>query len=143
MIQHRGQIVEKIVRKSGYSLTKLAEKLNVSRNTLYNRFANANLGYRFIMEVGNVIYYDFTLDFPEMKKQPDLVGENAIFIPGREDKSADLWRLEGKYANLLEKYTKLLGILVRIANENELHDLKQEIINLIEKEANIDYKNPA
>jgi transcriptional regulator with XRE-family HTH domain len=138
---HRGQTVEKIVRKSGYSLTKLAERLDVSRNTLYNRFANANLGYRFIMEVGNVIHYDFTLDFPEIKKQADLIGENAIFIPRKEDRSADLWRLESKYANLLEKYTKLLGILVKVANENDLHSLKQEIIDLIEKEAKTDYKS--
>ena len=137
---HRGQIVEKIVRKTGYSLTKLAERLDVSRNTLYNRFNNANLGYRFIMEVGNVIHYDFTLDFPEMKKQPDLISENKIFTAGKEDRSAELWRLEGKYASLLEKYTKLLGILVKVANENEFHDLKQEIIDLIEKDAISDYK---
>jgi len=131
---HRGQIVEKIVRKSGYSLTKLAEKLEISRNTLYNRFDNANLGYRFIMDVGNIIHYDFTLDFPEMKKEPSLMGDHSMLIPRREDKAADLWRIEGKYTHLLERYTKLLGILVKIANENELHTLKKEIVNLLEKE---------
>ena len=77
MMIHRGQIVEKIVRKSGYSLTKLADKLKISRNTLYNRFDNANLGYRFIIEVGNIIHYDFTIDFPEMKKEPKIMGENG------------------------------------------------------------------
>jgi len=132
---HRGHIVEKIVRKSGYSLTKLAEKLGISRNTLYNRFDNANLGYRFIMDVGNIIHYDFTLDFPEMKKESNLAGDYSMSVPKREDKAADLWRIEGKYTHLLEKYTKLLGILVKIANENELHTLKKEIVNLLEKES--------
>jgi hypothetical protein len=132
---HRGHIVEKIVRKSGYSLTKLSENLGISRNTLYNRFDNANLGYRFIMDVGNIIHYDFTLDFPEMKKESGLIGDYSMFVSRREDKAADLWRIEGKYTHLLEKYTKLLGILVKIANENELHNLKKEIVNLIEKES--------
>lgn len=134
---HRGQIVEKIVRKSGYSLTKLAAKLKISRNTLYNRFENANLGYRFIMEVGNIIHYDFTLDFPEMKKEPSLMGDNESLTPIREDKSAELWRIESKYVNLLEKYNKLLAILVKVSNENELHELKKELLELIEKEANM------
>jgi plasmid maintenance system antidote protein VapI len=67
---HRGEIVEKILRKSGYSLTKVAKKLGISRNTLYNRFKNANLSYHFMMEVGKIIYYDFTIDFPEMKEKP-------------------------------------------------------------------------
>ncbi|MHB9147168.1 MAG: helix-turn-helix domain-containing protein [Candidatus Amoebophilus sp.] len=131
---HRGHIVEKIVRKSGYSLTKLAEKLGISRNTLYNRFDNANLGYRFIMDVGNIIHYDFTLDFPEIKKESSLISDYSMAVPKREDRAADLWRIEGKYTHLLEKYTKLLGILVKIANENELHTLKKEIVNLLEKE---------
>jgi hypothetical protein len=131
---HRGHIVEKIVRKSGYSLTKLADKLEISRNTLYNRFDNANLGYRFIMDVGNIIHYDFTLDFPEMKKEPSLIEDYSTFTSRKEDKAADLWRIEAKYTHLLERYTKLLGILVKIANENELHTLKKEIVNLLEKE---------
>jgi transcriptional regulator with XRE-family HTH domain len=65
---HRGQIVEKFVRKSGYSLSKLADKLHISRNTLYNRFSNANLSYRFIQEVGVIINYDFSFDFLKMPK---------------------------------------------------------------------------
>lgn len=132
---HRGQIVEKIIRKSGYSLTKLAASLKISRNTLYNRFYNANLGYRFIMDVGNIIHYDFTLDFPEMKKEPKLMADHQVLPPIREDKSAELWRIESKYVNLLEKYNKLLAILVKVSNENELHELKKELLVLIEKAA--------
>ncbi|MEM0374307.1 MAG: hypothetical protein QXO96_07135 [Sulfolobales archaeon] len=89
------------------------------------------------MEVGNIIHYDFTIDFPEMKKEPSLMGDHEAFAPIREDKSAELWRIESKYVNLLEKYNKLLAILVKISNENELHELKKELLELIEKEASV------
>ena len=134
---HRGQIVEKIIRKSGYKLVKLAEKLDITRNTLYNKFKNPNLNYRFIMRVGNVIHYDFTIDFPEIKQQPNLITENTRSILDKEDTSSHLYKLEIKYTHLLEKYTRLFEKLIKIANENEneLHSsLRQEIQKLIEIE---------
>jgi len=131
-MKHRGQIVEKAARRSGYSLTKLAEKLGISRNTLYNRFANPNLGYSFIANVGNLIHYDFTVEFPELKKEIEL-GRDIAF-PSIDRGAAELLKLEGKYINLLERYSKLLRILVKIANENELHALKREILDFIEEE---------
>ncbi len=88
------------------------------------------------MEVGNIIHYDFTIDFPEMKKEPQLMGDYASIISMGEDKSAELWRIESKYVNLLEKYNKLLAILVKVSNENELHELKKELLKLIENEVN-------
>jgi transcriptional regulator with XRE-family HTH domain len=120
---HRGEIVEKFVRKSGYSLSKLAEKLHISRNTLYNRFSNANLSYGFIQEVGAVINYDFSLDFPEMPKD-----EQAT-----ENKNSMLRHIENKYSILLEKHIKLLEILVKLANQAENHSLKQEINKFMEE----------
>ncbi|ACE05703.1 hypothetical protein Aasi_0262 [Candidatus Amoebophilus asiaticus 5a2] len=131
-MSHRGQIIEKIIRRSGYSITRLAKKLGISRNTLYNRFENANLGYRFIMEVGNIIHYDFTIDFPEMKEEIELMGDTPIRSFDRE--TAERWKAESKYILLLEKYTKLLGMLAKLANENTLTTLKKEILDFIEKE---------
>ena len=132
-IIHRGEILEKTLRKSGYSLTKLAGKLGISRNTLYNRFENANLSYHFIMEVGRIIYYDFTLDFPEMKEKIELTNANPVLQHG-EDQSAALGRAEGKYTQLLEKYNKLLEIVIRAVDANGLHELRQEIGQLLETE---------
>jgi predicted DNA-binding protein YlxM (UPF0122 family) len=134
-MKHKGQIVEKIVRKSGYSLTKLAKSLGISRNTLYNRFDNPNLGYRFIIDVGNIIHYDFTLDFPEIKKEHEIAGESELYSIDRS--AAELLRVEGKYVRLLEKYTKLLGILVRLSNETDVPRLKTEILEFIEQEEQV------
>ncbi len=131
-MSHRGQIVEKVIRRSGYSITRLAKKLGISRNTLYNRFENADLGYRFIMEVGNAIHYDFTVDFPTMKEEIEVMGDIPIRSVDRE--TIELWRAESKYILLLEKYTKLLSILAKLANINTLNTLKKEILDFIEQE---------
>ena len=131
---HKGQIVEKIVRKSGHTFTNIATKLRISRNTLYNRFQNPNLSYRCIAEIGDIIYYDFTIDFPEMRKKMEASGESNPILIKSIHRSATLWRIENKYASLLEKYNKLLAILVKVANQNELQDLKDELLNLIEKD---------
>jgi transcriptional regulator with XRE-family HTH domain len=120
---HRGEIVEKFVRKSGYSLSKLADKLHISRNTLYNRFSNANLSYRFIQEIGVIINYDFSFDFPEMPKDEQATG----------DKNSMLRHIENKYSILLEKHIKLLEILVKLANQAENYSLKQEINKFMEE----------
>jgi len=136
---HKGKIVENIIRKSGYSLTKLAEKLGISRNTLYKRFQNPNLDYGFILEVGNCIYYDFSNDFPEMKQSTTGLPDWNTFPTNNTSKSAEIWKMENKYANLLEKYNKLLEMLVKISNQNELHNLKNSILKFFEKE-NVDQK---
>jgi len=132
---HRGQIVEKIIRRSGYPLTSLANKLGISRNTLYNRFENPNLGYRFIMEIGHTIHYDFTIDFPNMKAELEKCGDTPIEALDKE--TIEILRAESKYIHLLEKYTKLLSILAKLANYNTLSTLKKEIREFIEQEEKI------
>ncbi len=132
---HRGQKVEKIVRRSGYPLTRLASKLGISRNTLYNRFENPNLGYRFIMEVGNVIHYDFTTDFPHMKEELEQMHDVPLQMVDRE--TIEILQAESKYIQLLEKYVKLLSILAKLANYNTLTTLKKEILTFIEQEEKI------
>jgi transcriptional regulator with XRE-family HTH domain len=124
---HKGQIVEKIVRQSGYSLTKLAERLGIGRNTLYNRFANENLSYHFIMEVGKIIHYDFAICFPEIKQEG--------YVMEKEEKVIGLTSLESKYTNLLEKYSKLLELLIKVAHQNGFTSIHQALIQLMDEMA--------
>ena len=132
---HRGEILEKVIRKSGYPLTKLAEKLAISRNTFYHRFKEANLNYWFIIQVGKVIHYDFSNDFPELKQQAQLVTDDVFSTLGNEDQFMDLAKMEVKYRSLLEKYMHLLEILVRLANKYGLYGSKQAILKLLEEES--------
>ncbi|OJW71825.1 MAG: hypothetical protein BGO68_03165 [Candidatus Amoebophilus sp. 36-38] len=71
---------------------------------------------------------------PEMKKQPELMRENAISASGEEDVDGRLWKIEGKYARLLERYARLLEIVAKVAMENGLYSLHEEIQKLIEGE---------
>lgn len=134
MTTHRGEIVEEVIRKSGFSLKKLSERLGVSRNTLYNRFREAELSYEFILSVGNIIHYNFALNFPELQdKEVSTVSEG---FAGYADRDAiELLRLEKKYMGLLERYNKLMNILARLANANELETLRREILHFLEENA--------
>jgi len=129
MTKHRGEIVEEIVRKSGYSIKKLSERLGMSRNTLYNRFREADLSFEFISAISNVIHYNFAVDFPEMEEDVDEY--NLSYI---DRDTAELLKLEKKYTDLLERYNKLLGVLVKMANNNDLQTIKKEVLRFLEKE---------
>ena len=118
MNQHRGETVEATVRKSGYSIKAIAEKMGVSRNTIYNKFREHDLSYEFIVRVGDIIHYDFTSDFPEMKTDVVLDKDKQV---------VELWKVERKYIILLERYNRLLGFLIKVANDYQVEKLKKDI----------------
>lgn len=129
---HRGEIVEKVMRRSGYSLSKLAAELRISRNTLYNRFANAELSYEFISEVGKLIHYDFNIHFPQMQEALGIT--NQELSQHGEKHLLALWKKESRYGRLLEKYNKLLEIVLSLVDANELHEFRPKIAQVMEKE---------
>lgn len=124
MRKHRGEILEAVIRSSGYSLKALAERLGISRNTLYNKFKEHDLSYEFILKVGDLIHYDFTYDYPEIQTTVSI---------NKDQHAADLWRVEQKYTRLLEGYNRLLSFLVRTANDYQLEKLKQEIDSFLKR----------
>ena len=128
-----GEIVENAVRKSGFSLKKLSERLGISRNTLYNRFGDPELSYDFIRTVGNIIHYNFSIDFAELKEEVDEMGEGLINYADRD--TAELMKLDKKYTGLLERYNKLLGVLARCAHTSELQTLRKEVIKFLESDS--------
>ena len=129
--KHRGSVVESTVRQSGFSFKKLAERLSISRNTLYNRFKDPALSYDFIRAVGKIIHYNFAPDFPEFQEQVDAVRERSLNYVDQD--TVGLLRLEKKYTTLLERYNKLLGILVRLANTNELQTVRKEVFRFLDE----------
>jgi hypothetical protein len=105
-MQHRGEIVEKAVRQSGYSLTKLTNRLGKSRRWIYHAFENPMLPIETIFEIGKIIHYDFSHELVELKKldrKVDSPNEKAAIS---EENTAEDWK--NKYLNLLEKYNHLL-----------------------------------
>ncbi len=96
---HVGHTVEQAVRNSGMSITALAERLNVSRKTIYNYFDDEDLDH------GTVRRFEKLLNTA-------ILPESAQFDKTNEgnwtnsEKEAAYWR--AKYIDLLERYTQLL-----------------------------------
>jgi hypothetical protein len=104
-MQHRGEIVERAVRQSGYPLTKLASRLGKSRRWIYNAFENAQLPIDYILHIGKIIHYDFSDEIEELHSKAHHA-EDPFLHPYAAGKDAEFWRT--KYYDLLEKYNQLL-----------------------------------
>jgi predicted transcriptional regulator len=105
-MQHKGEIVEKAVRESGYSITKLAARLGKSRRWVYDAFQNRNLSIDVILEIGKVIFYDFSNDLLELKRFKVNAQDSAQFTYQVDENSVEYWK--NKYLDLLEKYNRML-----------------------------------
>ncbi len=112
--QHHGQLVEYTIRKNGYSLTDLANKLNVNRRTIYNWFQQPNLKISIIIAIGNVIRHDFSRDLPNLIQDKDFSFNMPITKVYSKTDEND-WM--DKYLILLEQYNKTLTAIVEDQNK--------------------------
>ena len=110
-MQHKGEIIEKAVRESGHSITKLAQKMGKSRRWVYQIFDSAIVPIDYIMEIGKIIHHDFTGEIKGIK-----LYHGGLTAPKFEDSSfsgkskleeVEFWK--EKYVVLLEKYNDLLS----------------------------------
>jgi predicted transcriptional regulator len=97
---HHGLIVEKVVRRSGMSLSHLARLLNVNRRSIYNWFNQQRLSIDLILSIEKAIGYDFSNEIPEYSKY------RVSIMKPVEDNQSEVWKM--KYVDLLEKYNELL-----------------------------------
>ncbi|MEN0016593.1 MAG: hypothetical protein AAF706_03175 [Bacteroidota bacterium] len=111
MSKHRGKVLEKVVLGGPYSIKKLAEKLQISRNALYQKFKKQDLSYDFILEVGSLIHHDFTQEFKELS--PNLFIDRATH-------ARKLGILQDKHVFLAARHDQLLRFLVHIAQKYPL-----------------------
>lgn len=109
MNAHHGQIIEKVIRRNGYSISELARLTKVNRRSVYNWFNQRNLKSDIIYRIGSVLNYDFSNEFPDLfinahSGEPiPVIKANFDAIDGRNDL---YWK--DKYIQLLEKYNDLL-----------------------------------
>ncbi len=110
---HHGQIIERVIRRNGYSISELARLTKVNRRSVYNWFNQKHLKAEIVYRIGIVLNYDFSEEFPELfPKQPtsDMVlpaqlAENQTRLPLQQSEQC-IWK--DKYIDLLERYNKLL-----------------------------------
>ena len=98
---HRGEIIEKAIRESGYSITIVAQRLGKSRRWMYLLFENTAVSIEHILQIGKIIYHDFSLEFPEVIQPATSEPETTY-----ERTKDNYWR--EKYFALLEEYNTLL-----------------------------------
>ena len=102
---HRGEIIEKAIRESGYSITTVAQRLGKSRRWMYLLFENPVVSIELILQIGKIIYHDFSLEFPEIIQGKKVANETENKGYGNNDE-VSFWK--EKYFSLLEEYNALL-----------------------------------
>jgi plasmid maintenance system antidote protein VapI len=101
-MQHRGEIIEKAVRESGFPIAELARRMKKSRRTIYNLFENPHVSIDEVLQIGKIIHCDFSDMFTEVSNKSFIVEE-----PEAEyGETVAYWK--DKYIELLEKYNTLL-----------------------------------
>jgi hypothetical protein len=103
-MQHRGEIVERAIRQSGYPISAIAKKLGKSRRWMYLMFDNAQIDLETILAIGNIIHHDFSGEIKELGS----VNGNTFQDPENQynNQTKEYWK--NKYLKLLEDYNELL-----------------------------------
>lgn len=96
---HRGEILEKVIRESGYSITTISQKLGKSRRWMYFLFENPNVPIEVILQIGKIIYHDFSIEFPNL-----LAGNFVVNETSKNYEIADVNYWKDKYYALVDEH---------------------------------------
>ncbi|WP_407427997.1 helix-turn-helix domain-containing protein [Arcticibacter sp.] len=116
---HYGQILEKVVRRNGHSISDVARLTNVNRRSVYNWFNQQQLKADIIFRVGCVINHDFSIELPHLFTSEDFERgfKRASFSMSIDDSAEDetqhYWK--DKYISLLEQYNQQLAHQLSVA----------------------------
>jgi plasmid maintenance system antidote protein VapI len=83
MSQHYGQIIEKVIRRNGHSISEVALTTGVNRRSVYNWFNQRHLKADIIIRIGNAIHFDFSTLIPEL----DLTTKDFTALATNNDTS--------------------------------------------------------
>ena len=96
-----GQLLEKVIRKKGLNISKLAKAVGVDRRSMYNWFTEPQLKVGILEKIAEVIDHDFTAEVPTaFIKNPEPDAND------KEIRDDEYWK--DKYIDLLERYSDLL-----------------------------------
>ncbi|QNL51697.1 hypothetical protein H8S90_09045 [Olivibacter sp. SDN3] len=111
MDKHYGEIIEKVMRRNGYSISEAARTMKVNRRSVYNWFDQPKLKDNLIFKIGCALRYDFSKEFPELFTTEDFQKAFSNTQVKRtnvvdELEKTNYWK--DKYISLLEKYNAML-----------------------------------
>ena len=108
---HRGQIVEKVIRREGHSISEISRLLKVNRRSVYNWFNQPHLRPEIIYRLGCIIKHDFSVELPMLFKSGDFsaptseLPDTQVFQDKRPLDDSEYWKLQ--YDKLLKSYNLL------------------------------------
>ncbi len=104
---HAGETIKKAVESHGMKHAVLAEKLEISRQSLYNLYENVEVDLTMILRIGKLINYDFKelISRPEYRNDPRVT---TILDGNRIDYQAQAEYWKDKYITLLESLAEIL-----------------------------------
>jgi len=106
MILHKGNIIEKIIRKQRFPITLLAKRLGVSRQHVYNIFENPDVSLELMLKIGKIIQHDFSAELKDLAQIPLEYKLEALTKPDISFETVNYWK--SKYFELLEQHKTLL-----------------------------------
>jgi plasmid maintenance system antidote protein VapI len=114
MDKHYGEIIERTIRRNGYSISELARLMKVNRRSIYNWFNQPKFKPEIIFKIGCALKHDFSNEFPELFSSVEFqhafnnskLLNTALLSEERE--KINYWK--DKYINLLEEYNQILAI---------------------------------
>ncbi len=103
-MQHRGEIIEQVIRQSGFPITVIAKKMGKSRRWMYLMFDNPQVDIETILKIGKIIHHDFSAEIKEMS----AINPTSFEDPENpyNNQTKEYWK--NKYLKLLEDYNELL-----------------------------------
>jgi transcriptional regulator with XRE-family HTH domain len=108
MKTNEGELLRKVIKRSGINITELSRRLNVDRRSVYYWFNQQKISYGVAAKVGRALNYDFSEEFPDYNIKK-LLEEKQTAGPQAEQKNKEIINIwMNKYIDLLEKYNQLL-----------------------------------
>lgn len=114
MEKHYGEVIERTIRRNGYSISELARLMKVNRRSIYNWFSQAKFKTEIIFKIGCALKHDFSKEFPELfsseefEKGFDSGKLINIEFFSEERQKINYWK--DKYIHLLEDYNQILSL---------------------------------
>lgn len=113
MNKHYGEIIERAIRRNGYSISELSRMMKVNRRSIYNWFAQAKFKPEIIFKIGVALRHDFSTEFPELFSSDDFQREfekKKQHFSAAADHIEELSFWKDKYITLLEQYNEALSV---------------------------------
>ncbi|WP_134089233.1 helix-turn-helix domain-containing protein [Olivibacter sp. XZL3] len=115
MEKHYGEIIERTIRRNGYSISELSRLMKVNRRSIYNWFNQPKFKPDIIFKIGCALKHDFSNEFPELfssdefqKVFNDTKKTLQVRFLNEEHEKVSYWK--DKYINLLEEYNQILSV---------------------------------